>query len=429
VLSSSKSFTAWVPNNAALQSLDPALVSNLAWLKVFVGNHISNQAYLTSMSTPLIKIKSMNGKGIVFTKTSLDEAGIVKADQYAQNGVLHIIDKPIMPKPNAFEFLKSYSGASLQKAVIQSLDTSVFVASLAVPTGIIDPVTGLPQYKPGTGFVTINRFLLQNNINSEDSLYTYIVLTDNAFLAEKAKLGKYFKLAGGVSETLTERNIIRDLTIKGLHEANKLPDTLYTTNDSVKIHLDPSAIVSSHRVSNGIVHVVNRLDYSMASKFKPIKLEGELRLSAQSSKTTTTPVRRNPVDPNNPTAIRTTYTSVLVQNHGVASYWLRYSAALNSMKYKVYWRAPRDFNLTNPLVLFPMRVTFLSPTSVTLPYKNVNVVTNPDGTYSADYSEVYLGEYTVVNYGTTDVYLVSNTSTANGLNTLILDYIKLVPVP
>jgi hypothetical protein len=44
------------------------------------------------------------------------------------------------------------------------------------------------------------------------------------------------------------------------------------------------------------------------------------------------------------------------------------------------------------------------------------------------YAEVYLGEVIISKYGLTPVYLVGNTVATNGLNTLLLDYIKLEPV-
>src|SRR5437870_4709406 len=47
IISSSKTYTIWAPTDQALQSLDPAIISDSLKLKQFVGNHIANQAYLT----------------------------------------------------------------------------------------------------------------------------------------------------------------------------------------------------------------------------------------------------------------------------------------------------------------------------------------------------------------------------------------------
>lgn len=40
------------------------------------------------------------------------------------------------------------------------------------------------------------------------------------------------------------------------------------------------------------------------------------------------------------------------------------------------------------------------------------------------YTEMYLGEFTLANYGTLEMQL-----TASGTNPLVLDYLRLVPVP
>jgi hypothetical protein len=63
-----------------------------------------------------------------------------------------------------------------------------------------------------------------------------------------------------------------------------------------------------------------------------------------------------------------------------------------------------------------------TPTSTTFPYISLtaNDVNN--------YSERLLGEYTVNNYGVLDMYLTSaNNTNTTVANSLVLDYIKLVP--
>ena len=70
--------------------------------------------------------------------------------------------------------------------------------------------------------------------------------------------------------------------------------------------------------------------------------------------------------------------------------------------------------------MFSQRVAFGTTALIlALPYKQVGIL---------DYSEVYLGDYTVSGYGKIHTFLVSANSTGNGTNTLVLDYIKMVPV-
>ena len=44
-LASSKSYTVWAPQDAALQNLDPAVIADSAKLRRFVANHISSETY------------------------------------------------------------------------------------------------------------------------------------------------------------------------------------------------------------------------------------------------------------------------------------------------------------------------------------------------------------------------------------------------
>lgn len=429
VLTSSKTFTVWAPSNLALQNLDQSIVTDPVKLKQFVGNHISNQNYLTRNANPVLTIRTLNGKNILFTKTTFEEANILAADQYSGNGVLHIIDLAIIPKLNAWEYLNN-SATSLQKSFLLSQNYIYRNLFLAEVTGI-DPKTGNPIYKEGTGYFPGNYFLNRtSDIANEDGKYTFVILTDAAFATEKAKMLKYFNIIDPaktparnafLADSLTNWYIVKDLVLKGDYTINNLPDTL-TSYDSLKIHLDRSAIVETHKVSNGVVYVMNRIDYKMSGKIKPVIIEGESYVPytgvtpAVSYTNTTgsrsTNTRMNPIT-------NKVFIEIYFRDHGTASFWIHYLPTVNAVTYKVYWVAVRDYPTVLPLVMFSQRVTFANRTLVTLPYKQVEIL---------NYNEVYLGDYTTTSYGALDTFLVSAASTVNGENSLILDYIKMVPV-
>jgi hypothetical protein len=70
--------------------------------------------------------------------------------------------------------------------------------------------------------------------------------------------------------------------------------------------------------------------------------------------------------------------------------------------------------------MFSQRVAFGTTALLpALPYKQVDIL---------NYNEIYLGDYTATGYGKVHTFLVSAASTTNGANTLVLDYIKMVPV-
>ena len=282
IVSSSKTFTVWAPTNKALQSLDQTIVNDTAKLRRFVANHISNQSYFTSMASPSITIRTLNGKNILFTKTKFEEANIVVPDRYVGNGVLHTIDLGIQPKLNSWEYLNN-SSLSLQKTFLLSLNYTFRDSSRAEVIGI-DPKTGIPILKDGTGFFARNYFLQKAaDVSNEDVRYTFVVLTDAAYSSEKTKISKYFTVINPlatparnafVSDSLTNWNIVKDLVFKGDYSLAALPDTL-TSTDSTRIHLDKSAILQTINVSNGVVYLMNRIDYKMSRKIRPVKIEGE----------------------------------------------------------------------------------------------------------------------------------------------------------
>lgn len=434
VLSSARVLTVWAPTNAALAALDPAVVNDAEQLKLLVGNHISILSNFTTEASPELRIRTLSKKNVVFTPTSYGEAKIVSKNKYGSNGVLHVVDKAIIPKLNILEYLKSSTEASLQNEALSRLDYEVRDLTKSEVIGY-DQVTGKPIYKEGLGIVTLNTYLNKNNIANEDSVYTYIVLTDAAFTAETNKLKPYFNTIDPViTDSLTQFNVIKDLAIKGRYDANNLPGQLYSAKDSVVYMLDKGAIVKTYEASNGVVYVMNKLDYNMVSKLQPVKIEGESAHTLLSSKTQQIRQRRNSTDIDNP-LYRSFFKDLLIENHGVKSFWVKYTPTLKSAKYKVYFRAVRDFNLIPPMgsteiTPFKMKFALGVSTATDVPYyENVGFVKNDDGSFSPDYERRYAGEITVTDYGMQDFFLVADDTTVNGENTLLLDYVELVPVP
>lgn len=434
VLSSSETFTVWAPNNTALANIDASILADTAKLKLFVANHIASLSFFTTEPNPEIRVRMLSKKNVIFTKTNFDEATILKANQYVGNGVLHVIDQAIKPKQSIWEYVNSNADNQLQKNELQSLNYTYRDISQSEIIGY-DQTTGQPIFKEGVGVYQLNKYLRQHDISNEDSTYTYILLTDQAFNDEKAKLMPYFNTDSvSITDSLTKFNVIKDLAIKGRFDVNSLPSQVYSEKDSVVYTLDKSAIVSTYSASNGIVYVMNKLDYDMVSKLKPVIIQGESNFTLQSSKTTQIRTRRNSLDPNSP-LYNSYFKDLLIENHGIASFWVKYTPVLKSVKYKVYFRAVRDFNLIpaagkTDIDYSPERISFLTNTATDLPYYDeVGAIKNSDGTFSPNYDEVYAGEYTVANYGPTDVFLVGANTKSNGLNTILLDYIRLVPVP
>jgi uncharacterized surface protein with fasciclin (FAS1) repeats len=446
VLASSKTFTVWAPDDEALAGLSPDIVNDVEKLKHFIGNHISYQEYFTESASPSIRVKMVNGKNLTWYGDHLELAAATTVNQYTRNGVLHIIDVPVMPKLNSWDILLQSTIGQKHAAYIQSLTYKDFVDSLANQTGI-DPATGKPIYEPGTGIVVRNRFLDEvNDISNEDSLYTLIILNDDAYNQEFAKLTPYFKtvtLNQDSTNSMAAWHLTKDLALKGLITPAALPDTLISQY-GVKVPIDKNAIVETHETSNGIVYVMNKVAFRLKDKFPPIIVQGEK------------PDGFSRLDKN--LNIHYRYRDwangdfdLRVWNHGISQFYVRYKINnLYATNYKVYWRAVNDFvdtTYTNPsgdppyanVAAFQQKLAFeLKNVFVPLPrpvgtadpkkdfgYVKVNRIKgNPDNNRLK-----YLGDYKHDNLRSLYLFVISNNVTSpHGANPIEIDYIKLVPV-
>lgn len=415
VISSSKTFTVWAPRNAALQNLDPAVTGDPVKLKQFVGNHISNQSYLTStVSTPL-RVQMLNGKYTLFSATQFDSAHIVKADRYAANGILQVIDSAVYALPNIWEFVNSTTASYAQNAFLLTLNYTGFDSTKATLDSI-NPVTGQPVYVPGTGQTARNIFTDAYAANNEDSVYSYFIIRDANFDSSVTGQRPYFATSTTDSTTgLSGWNVVKDLAVAGQYNYNQLPDSLVLVSKyNVRIPIVKSAITEIHRVSNGVVYVLDHISFIHADKIAPILIQGENVNSGSYSK-----------DPGSALSIRQLmnpltnllFRDVYVFNIG-GVFTIRYRVNnVYSTRYHVYWVAVNNLQTT----AFSQRIA-MDSSLTTFPYVSVPVVTAP-----SNYAEVYLGDYTTTTWGSHYVYLINTNSATSGVNTLDLDYVKLVP--
>ncbi|MFL5739474.1 MAG: fasciclin domain-containing protein [Flavisolibacter sp.] len=417
-LRSSKNFTVWAPANTALQSLDPAVVADTSKLRRFLENHISGEAWYTSMAGSGIRVPLLNGKQSDFSKNKFDQVTITQADIKARNGVLHLIDNYVAPLPNAWEFVNATATQYKQNAFILSQNYTFQDPSLAVIDSISSS-TGLPVYHPGTGMVTRNYFNDQvYDLSDEKKLYTYFVLNDNALKVETDSLLGFYKTSTADStNNLATMNVVKDVVVEGQYSIDQLPAVLQS-KFGVSIPIDKNAIISSQRLSNGVVYVLSKLDFLTAQKIPNVVVQGEnprgfynaAGVDVDVRSTSFYRIRTNPLTGK-------VFNDLYIYNHNVSGLNVLYRATnLPSAKYKVYWVAVNDTlrvsSVVNP-ASYPQRLAMGSRTATN--FANVTVAVN-------NYNEVYLGEYTQQSYGNLDMFL-----TASGTNRLSLDYIRLEP--
>ena len=428
MLQASKTFTVWAPTNSALQSLDPAIVSDMSRLKAFILNHIANQSYLTRDVQGSTRVPVANGKYVNFTPSKFDDANI-KASRFVKNGTLYTIDKGVVVLPNIWDFINSTTSQYAQNSFVAALNFDSFDPSLAVVDSI-SANTGLPVYKPGTGVVPKNQFREKIfDLGREDMQYTYFVVQNANFTVESDSLKKYYATPNtATTDTLSKWNTVKDFAVEGVYPSTALNGLV--SKFGTPIPIDPANIVETKKMSNGIVYVLSKLDIKTADKFKTIYVQGENPDGFLSKKSGNTfyRLRTNPVTGQQ-------FWDLMISGHGTTGYYSYYDLPETpSLTYKVYALGQNDFQTgssSSGYGAFSEKIVakYLDPagpvTLATLTYA-VPLAFNPPpsgAVNAAAYDEVLIGNLVVTNYGTVEIQLTANSSSTP----MVLDYVKLVP--
>ena len=448
-LGASKNYTVWAPANDALASLDPVIINDTAKLKAYLLNHISGQQFFTRQAADSIRVPLLNGKRVYFYRMKFDDAGITKADTYVRNGVLHVIDKGIAPLPNIWEYIQSATATYSQNDYIAGQVFNVQDPAKA-ELDSINPLTGEPVYKPGTGMVQINTFRTRvYDVANEDSLYTYVVLNNNAWTTETGREKIYFKSADANKTTSNAAwNTVKDLAIKGLYQPNQLPSA-FVSRFNVHVPINPAAIVETRKASNGIIYIVNASAADMAEKIPSVLVQGETPIGFKSldAKYTAVTFYRQRTNPNTSQSFNDIYLGL---GSSGANYYVDYiTNGLYTTKYKVYWVALNDKNAAQESY-----GTDSTLQQILMIGQDTSVVYAP--TFSVQtkvfpytYTETYLGDYDNTTHewwlayplSTPDGKTYTRTAATRrlrlqapatiGVNipfNLTLDYVKFVPV-
>jgi hypothetical protein len=165
---------------------------------------------------------------------------------------------------------------------------------------------------------------------------------------------------------------------------------------------------------------MSNVDVLTASKFRPFKIEGERPTGFLSDKSGNVNYRVR-----YDTINKRTYNDLMITGHGVTAYYASYTLpSYPSMKYQVYAVGVNDF-----------QAGAFSQNIVAKAYSRSGNVTNyitlqslahavPLSTAAGAFNERLLGEFTNPVFGGIEFQL-----TATATNPLVLDYLRIVPVP
>ena len=289
LLSKNQYFTVFIPPNTAFEGLPE--YSPAEWAKI-IGFHIV-YANLYSADFTNCNLLTVNGKYLnmrqmgdgnykIFEST----VNLNSVDNYCQNGVIHEIDKLLIPKPNLFEYIMALdSSYSMLQNFLASMDTRYIDYDKSERIGVND--NGDPVYD--TVWKTDNYFL--DNIaglNDESEAYTGFIPSNAAVQLALNSIAGYF---GDINELDQETyNQLLFIAFSGsfMRDAvtrENLPDTIV----SVTGKLVAKSILSIHEanleMSNGIIHLLDGMTIPKNFFLVPIVVECDKKENRRVSNT------------------------------------------------------------------------------------------------------------------------------------------------
>jgi hypothetical protein len=411
-------------------------------------------------------VKTLSGKYITINpqaSTIESVALIAPYDRPAKNGVLHEISGVISGKYNTWDYITNTNPGLKQAQFILSLNRNVFDINNSVSIRV--NANGQTVYD--SAWISYNSYFANvAAINDESAVFTYVLLTDNAFNSGFTALRPYsiFNTLGKPSsDSLTSLNVCSDLAFNGKYTSQNLPDTLISTT-GVKVHINTAYIKSITETSNGSVILLDIFPVNLPDKIKPIIIQGEDTTGRSFS---TTSDFRNVVK--RPNAVASGGFD-MIYNLGVtgttakppSAFWAQFTAnKIYSTTYKIYWVATNyTYDAKNAITSLSNTVdtviTYFNQSLAIYKYKpgskDLPFVTLPQTLVSGQptltpiqttsgYVETYLGnwlpsqKYDAVSLRVTGVVIKATTvpattpaSTTPFPTAVSVDYIKMVPV-
>lgn len=421
-LESSKNFTVWAPTNQAIvdfKTQNPSYLTTPDNVKAFVAYHIAFATYkIDPNSTDTLRLKTLRGKYVYVIGSNVDDITVVKANNYAKNGIYHSISTVITPKLSIWNILKA-NATLLQSTAVASMDTTQIIG-----TDTLLKVNA--QWTP-----------IRNRMLQETDLYTYFLFEDNGYTTEYNRIKPYYTttynqtLRPDSSTTLfTNLAMLRDVMVRGLYTLNNLPDTLVSVS-GMKIPINKAAITSVTKASNGIVYRVSSMPYRLTDRIPSLFILGQNPIGYKQSDKRGNTFFRTKVDDNG-----RIIKDIEVYGHGVSQFYIDYrKTSAQAVKYKVYARATSGLAGDPQTIDFTQRFQIQNPldgqfNSTVSPSTGGTAILFTHLVTVKNFKEVYLGDYTKANFGNLNARLISaaNTSTTAGINTLILEYLRFEPV-
>ncbi|MBN2165077.1 MAG: fasciclin domain-containing protein [Marinilabiliaceae bacterium] len=282
VLNQSQTYTVWVPADGdwknSIDTTDVDLVKNI------VKNHITRFAIPTTEITQS-RIKMLSQKKVFFEQVAggftFGDNNLIEPSYSTLNGVVHIVSEYVPYQFNIYELLGYTDG-------LDSLSNYLYSNALEV----FDPISSTQITEDSLGnkiydslFIESNIVLEKiGNIDSEDTLFTTLLLSNNAWNEGYDTVSTFFvsnhkTKAASIQREYTMIEIVRNTVFKGFYEFPFTYDSLISTTGTVFSSDEVSQLFSSTTqvyASNGIGFITDHFNFNpQKGWYKEIRLEAE----------------------------------------------------------------------------------------------------------------------------------------------------------
>jgi len=248
-LSSAGQFTVFAPTNEAFAALPKGVLEKLMKpqqkkeLVDILTYHVLPEKVLSTNLKPYQAVKTVEGKSLEVTRrgasvrvgsslVSKDLKNVIKADNLASNGVVHIIDGVLLPPTRALENIVALAASTADLSTLVKAVTAGKLAAALSGTGPFTVFAPTNEAFAKLPKATLNHLLDPKNIKELDAILEYHVLSGVAVSKADLKSEQKVKTLEG-----------QDVEIKATRGEVLVNQARVTTADVA--------------ASNGIVHIID----------------------------------------------------------------------------------------------------------------------------------------------------------------------------
>ncbi len=414
LLTRNQYLTIFVPVNSAFDGLPE--FTDQEWKKI-LGFHII-YSNLYSRNFGNIDLKTTIGKFLKMRNTGNNQFDISgsainmeNVDSYCQNGVIHEIDKLLIPKPNIYEYiLRLDDSFSIFRDFMLSMDIKSIDFDRSVRIGVND--NGDAVYD--TIWKTENYYL--DNIaglDDEEASFTGFIPDNqdvtNALISLSGYFGDYREMD---QKTYNQLLFIafNGCFIKDKYTLDSLPDTLVSVTGKSIARSTLSFRQTDQETSNGIIHILNGMAIPRSFFLLPVTIEADRKENRRVSNTM---------------YITDQLSDTRASNGSYFLYGCQFVGDYLEFKVDLVLKTTYWFTWTGPKQGPSYYQLFIKDENTG---QFVNVGPPVNNWTKVAWKPVVSGSYTFEKFGTKTIrFVVVNELPLAGYNSIYLDYIKLTP--